>query len=181
MTKIDDAFAAVIGLPCWLVKKVHGSIISMEFGEPHLNVGKQHSGLTLIDGVPKRLPQRLAVVRGDYTLAVEMCVWQLVADGAELAHCESDDLRMTRALRVLSGQALTSVAIDDSDGRTTFGFDLGMLLLTQPAEPGVYEEPATQWWLSMPSNKYVVLRNGPEFSIHDGHAEEDQMTWIRLL
>jgi hypothetical protein len=180
MTDIDDAFEPLIGLSCWLVTKVHGSIVSMEFGEPHLEISKQRNGLALLEGVPKRLPQRLAVVRGDYTLAIEMCVWQIEVSGAELAHCESDDRRMTRALHVLNGQALTGVAISKSDGSTTFSFDLGAAVRTHPATGGTYDEPADQWWLSMPNGEYLVLRSGPEFSIHDCHAKEDQMTWRSL-
>ena len=69
----------------------------------------------------------------------------MTLDGVQLAHCESDDLTMARALRVLNGQALTEVDVEPADGRTRFSFDLGCTLLTWPAEAGVYEnEPVEQ-------------------------------------
>lgn len=63
----------------------------------------------------------------------------LVLDGVQLAHCESEDATMHRALYVLNGQALTEIEIEPADGRTRFSFDLGCSLLTLPAEASVYE------------------------------------------
>jgi hypothetical protein len=48
---------------------------------------------------------------------------------------------------VLDGQVLTAVDIDPDDGHSAFTFDLGCTLLTRPAPPGAYDDPAEQWKL----------------------------------
>jgi hypothetical protein len=65
--------------------------------------------------------------------------------GTALAHEESDDITISRALGVLNGQILTGASIEPGS-RTRFTFDLGCALASYPAPPGTYGPiPAQQW------------------------------------
>ena len=65
---------------------------------------------------------------------------KLVVDGAshddtraaQLAHHESDDVTIERALHLLNGQAITAVNVSPADGSTKFTFDLGCVMTTTP-------------------------------------------------
>jgi hypothetical protein len=78
-----------------------------------------------------RARTRRSTVGGHWHLWIYCCHWSLLGD-TQLAHSESDDTTVHRALHVLDGQALTAVKVEPADGRTQFTFDLGCSLLTCP-------------------------------------------------
>jgi hypothetical protein len=87
------------------------------------------------------IPQWLSYIDGQWHLWIYCCEWSLTLDGTPLAHNESADLTMRRALRVLNGQKLTAVDIEPTDGRTRLTFDLGCFLLTRPGAAGLRGRP----------------------------------------
>ena len=154
MHPLTEIVEPVLGHPSWLVERGHGSFITVEFGEPELQVREPKPRKVHIEGAPEKTLQRSSFVTGQWHLWIYCCQWSLMLGDAQLAHCESDDVTMHRALRVLNGQELQAVEIEPADGRTKFSFDLGCSLFTLPAEAGVYEdEPVEQW--------YLYLRSGP--------------------
>jgi hypothetical protein len=58
-------------------------------------------------------------VHGDSHLWIYCCRWSLTLEGCQLAHEESDDITMDRALAALNGQILTAIEIGP-DSRTAF-------------------------------------------------------------
>jgi hypothetical protein len=66
-----------------------------------------------------RVPQRFAQVYGEWHLWIYMCAWSLSWRDREIAHSESADLEMNRALSLLNGQSLIAVTAGGADGRSS--------------------------------------------------------------
>jgi hypothetical protein len=178
---VVDAFAPVLGLPSWLVAKGHGSFVTLEFGEPRLEIGKPSKRPVFLTGGPKQVLARNAFVRGQWHLWIYCCDWTLLLKGAPLADNESEDVTMARALRVLNGQSLVSVGVDPMDGGSTFTFDLGCVLETRPAQEGTYkEEPAEQWMLYQPSGEVLTIRGDGYYRVQPARESGEDEPWTYL-
>lgn len=178
---ISEAFDPVLGLPSWDVKKGHGSFVTMQFGAPELRIEEPRSLPVFLGGAPTRTMIRSAQIYGQWYLWIYGCVWSLTLDTVELAHCESDDITMARALRVLNGQALTGIDVDEADGSSTFAFDLGCVLATHPAraeEPD--DEPIGQWMLYQPSGQVLTVRGDGRYTSQAGSAPRDDSLWAPI-
>jgi hypothetical protein len=181
MHPIAELIEPVLGQPSWLVERGHGSFITMEFGQPKLDVREPRSRKVYIEGAPEKTLQRASHVRGEWHLWIYCCQWSLMLEGIQLAHCESDDVTMHRALHVLNGQVLQAVGIEPSDGRTRFNFDLGGSLLTLPAEAGVYDnEPVEQWRLYLRSDPVLSVRGDGTYKISDRHDKPETWRWLPI-
>lgn len=155
----------------------------MEFGEPQVEVHKPLMLPVAIAGAPDRTLQRLAFVHGELHLWIYCCEWSLRLATAELAHSESDDITMNRALAVLNGQQLQAVDIEPDDGHTTFTFDLGCSLLTFPAPAGTYNGPAEQWTMLTRSGAgmaVLAIREDGKYHIGDGHEKPGSEHWLSI-
>jgi hypothetical protein len=155
----------------------------MEYGEPQVDVHKPQLFPLFIEGAPTKTLRRHAFIHGEWHLWIYCCHWSLLLDDIQLAHNESDDVTMNRALAVLNGQALQAVDIEPDDGRTRFTFDLGCSLLTYPAPPGIYDDPVEQWkLLSRSGSDLVVLniRGDGMYSIGDGHEKPGDDHWLSI-
>jgi len=164
VTLIDEAFGPVYGQPSWLVRRGHGSFVTLEFGEPRLDVGEPKQRLHVFSTkVHERLATRLVAVHGAWHLWIYCCAWRLTHPMRPLAHSGSRPQRIDRALAVLDGQALISVVVD-ADARTSFTFDLGCTLLTWP-----YDHQSEQWLLYEPDGRVLTVRADGRYS-HDSSA-----------
>ena len=183
MHPVSEALRPVLGRASWLVRHGHGSFVTMEFGQPHVDVGKPLMLPVDIAGAPARTLRRLASVHGQWHLWIYCCEWSLQLENAELAHSESDDTTMNRALAVLNGQELQTADIEAADGRTTFTFDLGCSLLTYPAPPGTYDSLAEQWKLLSRSRGALTvlsIREDGKYSITDGNGKPGDQRWLPI-
>jgi hypothetical protein len=149
----------------------------MEFGEPRVEVSGPVLMDVFIEGAPERSLQRSAFVHGDWHLWVYCCRWSLALEGTRLAHEESDDITIGRALAALNGQFLTAVQIEP-DSRTTFTFDLGCAFLTYPAPAGTYgDEPAEQWrWYARPG-LVAAVRDDGTYALSPRDANRQDERW----
>lgn len=155
----------------------------MEYGAPHVDVREPRLWPLRIEGAPAKALRRSPLVRGDWHLWIYCCEWSLLLEDTQLAHNESDGMTMNRALRVLEGQVLQAVDIEPDDGRTKFTFDLGCSLLTWPAPPEVYDDPAVQWMLySYCGTRLAVLTIGADgtYCVTDGHAKRGDRHWLPI-
>lgn len=181
MNAVKAAFEPFLGKPSWLVKHGHGSFVTLEFGEASVEVGESRlRRWRPRQGDPEMFMGRSAHVHGEWHLWIYCCLWSLSVEGRELAHCESDDITIARALVVLEGQALANVEAD-VDGRSTFSFDLGCVLSTKPAPPGTYShEPVDQWLLYQPTGQVLTFRGDGCFRSQDRDDSSDDVEWVRL-
>jgi hypothetical protein len=177
---IADLMHPALGNPCWLVKHGHGSFVTMEFGQPRVEISGPELMRVHIEGAPERSPRRSAFVCGDWHLWIYCCRWMLTLNGIQLAEDESDDITMDRALGVLNGQILTAASIEPGS-QTTFSFDLGCSFTTYPAPAGTYgDEPAEQWkWYTRPG-PVVAVRDDGTYAISSLDAKPDGHRWLPI-
>lgn len=101
MDPIGEAFRPLLGLPAWQVKRSHGSFVTFEFGQPRMDQIRYRTREGYLPDVLAGIELKLMTVRGDWHLWIYCCHWSLSLQGIELSHCESDDVTMARALRLL--------------------------------------------------------------------------------
>lgn len=153
----------------------------MEYGEPLVEVRQPRLMPLFIEGAPAKAIQRYVFVGGEWHLWVYCCEWSLLLENVQLAHNESDDVTMHRALHMLNGQILKGVDIEPADGRTRFTFDLGCSLLTYPAPSGLYgDKPVEQWTLHARSGPFLAIREDGKYWIGDRHQKPADKSWLPI-
>lgn len=163
-----------MGLPSWLIRRGIGSFLTIGFGDPCLTVHNPRPETIEVSGERLQVATRLTTVHGQWHLWIYCCSWALSAGDHLLAHCESNDDIIARGLRVLDGQALSSVTLDGA--RTTFRFDLGCTLEAWPDDDSLADEPVEQWMLCQPSGHVLSLRSDGLHS--SGAAGERIDRWL---
>jgi hypothetical protein len=129
-----------------------------------------------------RVPAATAQRGGHWHLWIYCCHWSLLLGDTQLAHSESDDTTIHRALHVVDGQALTGVKVQPADGRTWFTFDLGCSLLTCPDPPGTCHgtEPTVQWYLYLRSGPVLAIRDDGCYEISDRREDPANHQWLPI-
>lgn len=169
--QIASAFAPILGRPAWQVKQGHGSFLTLEFGEPRLEIEepKERRGRRY----------RIVTICGDWHLWIYCCDWEIIQDGVRFAHSESDDQTIERATNQLDGQCLEKLWIEPRTVATHFEFDLGGILSTFPYEDDD-DEPDEQWMLFEPSGDVLCIRSDNRFSHHPGDTLPNEVQWLPL-
>ena len=159
MKIVEKTFAPLASLPCWGVKRGHGTFLTFEFGDPSLEIREPITPEESVEPEVRRLlRRRLAYAKGQWHLWVYCCAWR-VTEGTREVGDWSSDRRIDRAAAFLNGQKLTAVKLNPRGARTTFTFDLGGSLETQP-----YDRRGEQWLLYEPSGKVLVWRADRQYS-----------------
>lgn len=115
-------FRKVSGLPCWGVQSEFGTWLSLEFGEPRLDIK---------EAIPdsKFLNRRRVFVKGPYSLWIEMGSWELYEKGSRpIFHSGQVRKQLRRAAARLSGQILIGISQSKRPVVTEFTFDHGYRL-----------------------------------------------------
>jgi len=167
---IGSVFAGVVGKRAWLVRKGYGSFLTMEFGEPHLEVREPIPG-----SLARGLRRPSVTVRGDWHLWVYCCEWTITEGGAQLAHSESDDREIERVAHLLNGLTLLAVDVDPVTAKARFRFELETELTTATIGPE-YE----CWMLYAPDGRVFALRGDASYSIGPGDVTPADQTWVPL-
>lgn len=161
----------VLGLPCWGVKRGHGSFLTLEFGAPRLVVREPFQSTSASPKVRRSLARRNVYVAGDWHLWIYCCEWQ-VESGGRVIGDSSSTRRIQNAVRSLDGQRLIDVTLSPKGARTRFVFDLGATLSTKP-----YDRKSEQWMLYMPSGQVLTFRADRRYSLGRGDQPESQHSW----
>ena len=169
---VQHAFAPVYGKPCWKAQKGYSSFLTFEVGEPRLEIGEPRESLYVTPrGQRWKIPRRRIFLHGEWHLWIYRCAWSISLNGKQLAHSESSDVGITRAVAVLDGEALTRVAVS-ADARTEFDFDLGGVLQTWPDDAD-----GEQWMLFEPSGYVLTMRADGRYSHHPRSQPDSDEDW----
>jgi hypothetical protein len=174
---IATGLEALFGLPSWKVERGYGSFVTIEFGEPHVEISEVGLMPVEIEGVPERALGRRSAVHGDWHLWIYQCEWSLTLKDIQLAHSESNAVTMNRALHVLNGQCLAGLQIDSRDGSSVFSFDLGCVLTVIPDDASEGDEPDELWLLFEPSGQVLAVRNDGSYCRGPSTEPTDQHRW----
>jgi hypothetical protein len=122
----EDVFLPVIGQFAWLVKRGHGSFLTMEFGSPHLIVREPITvSPNSLPQVSKRLAMRRVYVTGDFHFWMIEADWRLCVADDTVTSDDVDRARVDRCLDELDGQRLLSVTRADAPHACVLQFDQG--------------------------------------------------------
>jgi hypothetical protein len=170
-----DTFAKLYGFPCWGVKPGLFPSLTMEFGEPHLEIREpQPPKPQWSPRTREHFARRLVVVHGAWHLWVYCCDWIVFLYGRSVGDSSSRKC-VQKAADALDGQALVSADVRVRGCRTVFEFDLGGRLVTRP-----YDRKSEQWLLYTPSGKVLNLRADKQFKFAQADGSEEAR-WQPLL
>ena len=170
---IATAFAPLIGLPCWGAERVHGSILSFEFGSPSLVVREPRVSNSSSSKVRRTMARRIVKPAGEWHLLIYCCHWRVVASGEPVADDISAMETIEAAIREVDGQKLSELRLDAGSRTTAFALDLGATLTTWPYEADVDD----QWSLYLPDGQVLTYRSDGHYSLGPGNIEPGQEVW----
>ena len=157
--------------------RVHGSILSLEFGSPRLVVREPITSISPSEKVRQRLARRHVKPVGEWNLFVFDCHWRFVQSGETFADDDDRQERIDAATRAIDGQKLTVFELDATSRTTTLEFDLGGALAIWPYEAGVDE----QWSLYLPDGNVLTYRTDGCCSVSRGIEKPDDEVWHPVL
>ena len=145
MQQIQNLFAPLLGQLAWNVRCGHGSLLTFEFGNPHIVIREPIIASPGRDAKVRRaLRRRRVYVVGDWHLWIQYCDWKIsVADGS--VDSDSDGLSSNECLLDLEGQHLVSVTNGSLPNSCKFEFDRGGVLELWPSSE--YEPTDNMWTL----------------------------------
>ena len=165
-------FAGILGKPCWDVKPGHGSFLTLEFGEPHLEVREPIAARRAVSAKARKLLARRQVkVHGEWHLWIYCCDWEVRCKGKRVGD-SSTRLGSRRAATFPNGQKLIQFSIQPRKVQSIFVFDLGATLKTFP-----YNKTSEQWLVFEPSQKVLVLRADGRYKHVRSDRPDDEGDW----
>jgi hypothetical protein len=175
-----DAFAPLLGLPAWSVKRGHGSFVTLEFGNPRLDVREPDRSLRIVESprTERILRRRRVTPVGDWHLWIYLSAWELRQGGETIATWDFDVDSVDAALSELDGQVLKTFDLRPSPFETVFDFDLGGQLVVRPYESASLD-PEELWLLYEPSGEVLTLRSDATFCHHPSDFKGDDR-WISV-
>jgi hypothetical protein len=175
MKRFDLSFRKLLGKPCWGVTRGWGSFLTLEFGEPHLEIYEPRESTSKSKKIREAAARRLAYVRGDWHLWIYCCAWTVSDGSGRLVGNSSTKKSIDRAARFLNGQALSSGALISRGMRTVLEFDLGGRLETKP-----YDRRSEQWMLYEPTGKVLIVRADKRYTYGSADRTPDQKQWLPI-
>lgn len=173
--QFENIFKNLYGKPCWGAKPGYGSFLTLEFGEPHLEIREPIiAGSNVAPDLREDLARRHVYVHGEWHLWIYCCDWQVFRD-TECVGVSSSPASIRRAAQFLDGQALTNFLISPPNVNCTFEFDLGGSLKTQP-----YDKDSEQWMLYEPLHKVLTIRADGRYKHGRSDVTADDGEW-RLI
>ncbi len=168
--QIVQAFEPILGIPAWQVRQGDISFLTLEFGEPRLEIIEPNE--------QRRRRSRIVTIRGDWHLWIYCCGWDIAQNGKRLAHWESENEAIAKATAQLDGQCLEKLWMEPGTVITHFEFDLGGELRTHPFD---VDRPYEQWMLYEPSGDVLSVRSDNRFSHGPGDAPPDEERWLPIF
>jgi hypothetical protein len=128
-----NSFQPLIGRLAWSVCRVHGSILTIEFGEPHFWVREPIiASSTACETVRRHLASRGVHIRGDWQLEIRNARWEITTRYTTINSDEFSNEDLHDALHELDGQRFLSVEAGAEAGSFVLIFDLGASLTIRP-------------------------------------------------
>ncbi|HEV7552761.1 MAG TPA: hypothetical protein VGP65_13820 [Candidatus Angelobacter sp.] len=150
----ENVFKKIYGKPCWRVSPGYGSFLTLQFGEPHLEIKEPRTVKRGVSAKVRRLLEsRTVLIKGQWHLWIYCCSWKVRSKGKLIGESSSKP-SIQRAADFLDGQKLLRFSIAARQSRCRFQFDLGGVLETWP-----YDDHGQQWFFfDSPVHKILILR-----------------------
>ncbi len=168
---VGSVFAEIIGKPCWLVQRGHAGFLTLEFGEPHLDVREPMPSSRL-------LKRRGISVRGDWHLWIYACNWRVLDAGQPIGRSEGSNDEIDSCARLLNGQKLLRVTVAPTTGASRFDFEGELVLATSRMDQD--DLSCENWMLATPTGDWFSYRADGRYSWHAGDTTPDQAVWLDI-
>jgi hypothetical protein len=130
---IVNAFQPLIGRLAWSVRRVYGSILTIEFGEPHFRVREPIiASAGASEDVRRTLARRRVHIRGEWQLEIRNARWEIVTRYTTTNSDEFEVTDLQDTLNEVDGQRLLSVEAGAEAGSFVLVFDLGASFTIRP-------------------------------------------------
>ena len=131
MGAIGEVFQDLIGLCAWKVENGWASFLTMEFGEPRLEIREPRPDIHDASARVKRnYVRRRVTIVGRWHFWLQHCTWVITTSGGSLSSADEDAETIKARLEELDGQILISVSESPDNLSCKFEFDLGGALQT---------------------------------------------------
>ncbi len=171
MSIVDTVFMPLYGKPCWSVRLSLGKSLSFEFGDPRLIIREPKVPKREVsENVRRYFARRQVKVKGLWHLWVSFSGWRFYQHDKEIGTSITPEDELKAVINEIDGQALQKVTVE-TDGVTTFQFDLGGLLETYPViHPDDTPETMSCWTLFEPTGMTLTLRKDVKYCHKLGKA-----------
>lgn len=169
MANVHELITSIVGQLAWSAKSGIGSFITIEFGDPNLEVREPITAKqSASPKVAELLRRRHVVPIGTWHLWVQEAIWSITAGENKCVFNDDRDL-VDEVLRKIDGQRV--LAVDFTEGKPGFviKFDLGGELIISTA-PGQLEADTTAWSLHRWGGPTVSVFQTGNFSVEQ-HAQ----------
>jgi hypothetical protein len=137
-------FQPLIGQLVWSVRKGHDTFLTMEFGEPHLDVVEPtETHADVPEETRRRLARRHVHLCGDWHFWLQHCHWLVTTHYCKAGSEDFSGEMLMAALQELDGQRLVSVEHGEIPSSTILKFDMGGQIVIWPVG---YAEPDDDQW-----------------------------------
>src|ERR1700755_3538035 len=99
MSSVADVFIPLSGHLVWGVRRVHGSIIDMNFGDPHLLVREPLKSIQSRSSVVRiTLSRRRVFIVGQWQLSIQEANWEICSENDKIDNLEQGSETIERCL-----------------------------------------------------------------------------------
>lgn len=172
---LERHFRPLHGRPCWGVRTGHANNLTLEFGDPHLEVREPKRSESPSPRVRRLLARRRVFVHGAWHLWVRSADWSLRLRGGRTTTSAAPD---PSVVAELDGEALVSCAVHPRTLRMVLRFDLGAALTV--TRPAAAEDDDELWSLYLPRRTVLTLRADGRYCHGRSDAPADEQAWRKL-
>jgi len=168
----DQLFGEIYGMPAWRVSPGWGSFLTLEFGDPHLEIREPIAARESVsERVKQDLARRRIFIHGDWHLWIYCCDWEVFA-GGQLIGQSTSEATIQKAADILDGQKLIGFSMTAEPLRCRFEFDLNGRLETHP-----YDGESEQWLFYDSRNHMVLILRADGVYSYGRSDRSDEKEW----
>lgn len=175
---VADACSPVLGKPCWNVQHGLNSLLTFEFGDPHLDIRGPMPSKSGSRRFQQIFTRRHVALHGERHLWIYSGDWAVFQGKALRADSKAGRRRIGRALPDLDGQILTKVDVSLDLRHSVFYFDIGGRLETAVSGDDQISDDE-QWMLYEPSGLVLTVRADGCYCRDPGDTPPEQQAWRR--
>jgi hypothetical protein len=170
MPTVAEVFGPLVGKWAWQVKRGYGSFLTMEFGNPHLEIREPRLvSADALRQVRENFQRRRVTVVGDWHLWIQYCDWEIRTANHSISSVITDNpYLIDECLDELNGQILTSATGGAEDVSSILQFDLGGIVQISPPS----ESPDGPLWTLYQYNA-ATFALGSDGQVHQGYSSRE--------
>ena len=177
MNIVESKFQELYGVVCWKVKWDGNLNLSMNFGQPSLNIREPKEVKSNRKKVSDSFKYRHVTLHGEWFFWVLSGYWKLSLKDFDEVTSATSYKRKNMALSRLDGQKLTQVNVNPETSATQLDFDLGAKLYIR--RTGIKSD-GDIWSLYKPNGYVLSVRADGKYYDDPGDTEFGKNEWKNI-